>query len=195
MRVETITRNIYTFAELTGTARQNATDAIIEALADDRYEAARETVLWALAERLKTPGWDEYGPGDFPGIGGLDLVDWDIDRGYYVALSGEFNEDNAPGLPWPRLISRVQVSARRSGTSYDEFSYDEDYADAQGLASHAWIEARDKATEQIESAIDEAITYALSVASKEYDHQLSDEYIAEVADGNEWEFLEDGTWM
>ena len=150
-------------------------------------ENVNETITYAFAGALKTPGWDTYGEGDFPGIDGVQLHGWDIDRGAYVLFSGRLNHDNAPALPWVDGVHSVTLTERREHTSVDvvtDLDADDDDAPA---ASEADIDA-------IAEAVREAMHGAWKAGRDQAEYLTSAEYAAETIEGNGYRFLEDGTF-
>jgi hypothetical protein len=117
--MRTITIDVYPFEELSEQAQQRAIEAVREKLSGDWWDFSDNDDVAAvmvaeLARLLGTPGAADYGVYDFPGIPGVQLDGWSLDRGQNIAVSGRLNRDNAPNLPWADGISHVSLSAHRS---------------------------------------------------------------------------------
>ncbi len=123
---------VYLLDELGPEARQKAIANVTNLMAGDWWdsfdnESVSETIVYAFAEALRTPGWDKYGEGDFPGIPGVALSGWDLDRDDAVAFDGVLERANAPQLPWIDEIVAVQLqSAPRGGHTYVGVVVDDD---------------------------------------------------------------------
>lgn len=89
-------------------------------------ESIAEEILFGIAVQLASPGWNQYGPGDFPGIDGVELVGWDVERDMAAQLTGRLTRENAPALPWVDSISHVllQPMPRGGHTSMEFYGYD-----------------------------------------------------------------------
>lgn len=106
----------YTFDELSDEAKLKAVENIAEKLGGDWWDeddndAVREVMHFTLAEKLKSPDWDKFGPGDFPGIHGVSIEGFRVGWGPYVQVAGELDRDNAPGLPWHAHAEAVELTA------------------------------------------------------------------------------------
>jgi len=173
----------YSFDELTEEAQATAIDAYREAR-DDAWdssdnESLAETMLYTFAEKLRAPGWDTYGSGDFPGIPGLTVEGWDLDRGESYVVRGTLYRDDAPGLPWPEDATHFSVGNR----GYDDTLYG---VDADGYD----IELDDAA---FSDAWRDALYAALAAGRNELAYLSSDEYLRErLEEGWGETFLEDG---
>lgn len=116
------TKLSYTYEELDADAQRKAVEAIAEKLSGEWWdendiEQVGETIVYALAEAFKTPGWDTFGEGDFPGIDGVSVKEWDLDRGEMISADGLIGPGNAPGLTWPTAVSYVELNGKHHGTS------------------------------------------------------------------------------
>ncbi|ORT46477.1 hypothetical protein KBI5_25055 [Frankia sp. KB5] len=178
----------YSFDELGDEAKERAIREITERLLGpwwDQHDNDRlqETIVYTLAQELKTPGWDTYGCGDFPGISGVEFTSWSI--GSYddqVTLNGRLTRENAPALPWTDQISAVQLGERDLGQIYVWESEDHD----TGVGGDA-IEA-------IETAVRDAIAAALKAGQEEYEYIGSREAVTELLAASDYEFYEDGSF-
>jgi len=185
VKVHTQMWTTFAFEELSEEAQTRAVETIADKLAGDWWdmgdtEAVSEIMLYTLAERFKSPGWDTYGSGDFPGIDGLTVEGWDVDRSEYD-LRGWVTRRNAPGLPWVEGIDSVGVNPRGW---YDPHpvDYDNDEESPELLA----------AAEVIVQAIEDAIHAALKAGRTEVEYLGSEERAREYIEINEPEFTEEG---
>ncbi len=92
MRVETTTRTLFTYEELSEKAQERARDDYREHVYIEPEEIETE-MLYSIADALKSPGFDTYGPSDFPGIDGLKITEWDLDRGRGGYLCTDFDSE------------------------------------------------------------------------------------------------------
>jgi hypothetical protein len=176
----------YSFDDLGDEAKERAIREITERLLGpwwDQHDNDRllETIVYTLAQELKTPGWDVYGCGDFPGISGVGFTSWSI--GSYddqVTLNGRLTPENAPALPWTGDISAVHLGDPDLGQIYVCESQDHD-ADADAI-------------EAIETAVRDAIATALKAGQEEYEYIGSREAVTELLTASDYEFYEDGTF-
>jgi hypothetical protein len=112
------------FDELSEAAQRKAVETVAGKLGGDWWDQADTddigaTIQYQLAEVLKSPGWDTVGEGDFPGIDGVTVQGWDLDRGDYVSVGGALTRKNAPGLAWPDHAEHVELHEGRNGTGID----------------------------------------------------------------------------
>lgn len=181
---EIITR-VYTFEELSASAQERAVEAIQCELGTwDRTEEIGEEILFTLAEAFHSPGWDTYGPGDFPGIDGMTVSGWDLGRGDYVTLSGCLTRSNAGALPWSDDIGDVLLDAQRDHTHIGV----EDARDDDAYDSYKPPPGAEAMSEAIRDALHRA-----AEAGRECLRGLAGEDAArEHIEINELEFTEDG---
>lgn len=123
------TRFSFKYEELSDAAKKTAVEAVAEKLGGDWWnsddaERVSETITYKLAEIFQSPEWDTTGESDFPGIDGITLSGWDLDRGSYILVSGTVTRENAPGLPWSDSIAHAILSERRSYVSIDAIPED-----------------------------------------------------------------------
>ena len=190
MRVETTTRELFTLDELGDTARQDA----IEAMASRVYQWTEasdlaSTIVFEIAHALQTPGRDDYGPGDFPGIDGLELWEWDVER-LDITARGSLTLESAPALPWGMLESYRLGGGHDYAAAY--------YTDKDGY----WIEVAEFLDEDdaaiplafniLEQAIREALHDGIVAARDELEYRCSEAAIIEDCEANEQEFTVDG---
>jgi hypothetical protein len=201
MRVETRIIEWFTLAELKAREDQAAYEAaratLDVALWDDdvHTESIGETIRYAFAGALKSPGWDTYGEGDFPGIDQVTLAGWDLGRGAYVSLSGTLTPENAPALPWHPWIESVTLTANRHGTAiFANDSDDAPYVPWQTPESGPSPQVREltDVRDKIVRAVWEALNEALAGAQRQAEYYSSQEYLDETAEANGYEFDTNG---
>lgn len=174
---------VYRLDELTEEAQQRALELHAERLGGEWRDQSDlddvgDTILYALAEALKAPGWDTFGEGDFPGITNVEVKGWDLDRGWRLELSGHLTRENAPSLPWVDGLEYVTLEDRRWGTA-QWFVTNDDAPD--GLD-----------TEPMKAAIEAAIEAALRAGQRAMEYKAGEEYAREDIEANEREFYADG---
>lgn len=179
--------DVYQLGELEEHAREKAIEAIAEKLGGDWWDSddiddVSDVIRYTLANEFGTPGHGDYGVADFPGIDGVKLDGWDLDRGSYVLLRGTLTRENAPRLPWTNGAVEVDLAAGRNGTSisveFDTSLTDDDL---------------ELINDQIEDAVRAAMHAALKSGRKEMEYKTSAEYAKEAIEANGYEFLKDGT--
>lgn len=176
---------VFTFAELDESAQRTALENVADSLSStwgDSFdiESITETITYALAEALGTPGWDTFGEGDFPGIPNVEVTGWDMDRGSYMVLKGELTRENAPELPWRDGMEYVSLSDGRDFTRvFVEYEPGED--DYTGVVR------------AMRGAVDDAIDKAWRAGRDAREHIGSEENAREHIEANEPEFYADGS--
>lgn len=202
---EEITR-VYKFGELTDAAKERAIESIRGKLGGDWWDSAdnddvQATIVYTLAENLRTPGWDTFGEADFPGVGGVEVDGWDIERDQALAVSGTLTRDNAPGLPWVDGIEQISLTGHRSDstvvtlvdTDPDCTCSPDHYLDPHDAGCPALADnpatAEQRAT--LEQAVRDALSAAWTAGGKEAEYKTGEEYARETADNHE--FTEDGS--
>jgi hypothetical protein len=197
MRVEHKIIEWFTLAELKAredrNAYEKAKDALDSALWNDgmHTEGVGEAIRYALGGAVKAPGWDTFGEGDFPGVQGVELNGWDLERGAHVSFAGILTPENSPGLPWHAWLEDVRLIANRYGTTISP-------TDSEDAPHIPWsTPAGGFSDEQqelfalrdaMEAAVQEALGDALSAGQKEAEWYSSEEYLDETAEANSWEF-------
>jgi hypothetical protein len=181
--MRTVTTDVYQFTELATAAQDTAIEQIREKLAGpwwDNYdtESITEVMVYTLAERFGSPGWDTYGCADFPGIPDVSHESWSLDRHRHLSLSGYLDRDSAPALPWVDGIDSVTLIAERSGTTVDVINADPD------------VTVTDEQRSAVEDAVTDAIHAALTAGDAELEYKTSAEYAREIAES--YEFTEEG---
>ena len=179
--------DVYTLDELEPEARRRAIGEVAEKLGSTWWDSndnddISDVMRYTLANQFGTPGHGDFGVGDFPGITGVTLQSWDLDRGNYIGLTGVLTRQNAPALPWTDGIEQV---ALREGNEYT--SIDVEFDDT--LAEPDMELVNDQMTEAITDAMHEA----LRDGRAEMEYKTGEEYAAGFIEGNGLEFLEDGT--
>jgi hypothetical protein len=178
---------VYTLDELSPAARESAIWNVGHLLTDVWWDAAdneeiEETIIYGLAQALGTPGWDEYGEADFPGIPGVTLQGWDLDRGDAVAFAGELNRENAPKLPWTDGLQGVHLQAAPRGEhTYVGIAVEDDEGGDPTDAMQA-----------MSDAVVEAILQAKDAGLRQLDYLTSGQRAEEYALDNKREFTADG---
>lgn len=185
MRTITTHVTVYRYEELSDEAKQTAVRAISEKLNGPWWDQAdndaiSEVIVAALAEALLTPGWNQYGVSDFPGIPGIKLVEWDLERGRLAKFTGTLTRENAPVLPWVAGIDSVLLSNPDIYRSVWVEVNDDDAVTDERIAA-------------MRTATDAAIESAWQAGRREMDYKESDEYASEWIEANEPEFTEDGS--
>lgn len=173
----------YKFAELSDEAKASAVETVAGKLGGEWFgsfdmECVSESIVYAFADALESPGWDKSGEGDFPGIAGVKLDGWDFGRGEGVLFDGSLDRTNAPALPWVESIEGVHLSADRYGTSVGVEQDDDGPR-----------EARDAMQEAVQDALDRA----LSAGRTQYEFFGSEENAQEWIDSNDPDFNEGGS--
>lgn len=105
----------YKFAELGEAAQAKAVEIIAEKLGGDWWDqndtdTVGEAIRYEFAGQLGLPDAFKYGPGDFPGIPGITLDSWDVDRGS-IGFTGQLTRENAPAPAWPNEIESVRLDS------------------------------------------------------------------------------------
>ena len=200
-----LTDRAYRFDELTDAAKERAVQSLRERLSGAWWDSAdtddvTATMVYTLAEKLGAPGWDTYGVSDFPGIDGVEVDGWDIQRNQSLALSGKLDRDNAPALPWVDGIEYVELHGHRSDSKTVTLVDDEPECTCspdhylrphdEGCPSLEDNPATDEQRSALESAVREAISDTWSAGESEGEYMSSEERAREVAD--DYEFTKDG---
>lgn len=178
----------YKFDELSDEAKGWAIEAVAGKLGGDWWDSddvenVSETILYKLAEILQSPGWDKFGPGDFPGIGGVKLQGWDVDRGGNIQVSGELSRTNAPGLPWSDAVGNVLLESSHYGTNVGVAEGDEDLPEA----------AQRDACLALAQVVQDALSEALSAGHKQVEYIISEENARAHIEAIDPDFDEDGS--
>lgn len=194
MREVTTTRRFYAFDELSEEAQEHALEEIREReylWACEEPDHLAETILYSIADSFKAPGFDTYGSGDFPGIRGMELAEWDVDR-RTCSIEGTLTPETAPALPWPADCGYARfgrVEAEWTGNHRGLWLVDED-----GAALYPeWMADEDREDVQaFWEKVDEAMGEAMSAAYQELEYLCGEECARErIADMGE-DFTETG---
>lgn len=173
-----ITTKVYTFDELSEEAQAKAVEEVAGKLGGQWWdshddEQIAETLVYAFAEALGTPGRDAYGEGDFPGIPGMKLTGWDLGRGWRLVFAGLLDPDNAPALPWVQGIDEVVLSRDGVRVIFDD-------------------EVPTEAVGDMREAVGDAVHEAWKAGRDQMEYMASEERAREWIADNEPEFTEDG---
>jgi hypothetical protein len=203
MRTITMSVTVYSFDELDPQAQDHAIEQVRQQQIDAPWDSTdiemiEESIVYALAEALRAPGWDTYGEGDFPGIPHLNLREWDLDRGQSLTVSGYLDRANAPGLPWVDGIDAVELGAVRHGTEItvtvsepdctcpvDTYWHAEDCAPVTPAVTDQHICA-------MEDAVTDAVHAAWTAGRDELEYWHSTDYARELVANGTYEFTVDG---
>jgi hypothetical protein len=190
---------VFTLDELDENAREKAIEAISDKLAGDWWDShdindINDVIRYTLADEFGTPGRDQYGVADFPGVPGVELDGWDLDRGPYLELRGTLTPENAPSLPWEDGIVEVTLTPGREYTSIS-VDIDEDEVDLMNLPDlgHNRADRVRHIEGEMEQAIHNAMSAALKSGRDELEYKTGDENTVAVIEANEYEFEADGT--
>jgi hypothetical protein len=199
---------VYALDELSPEARAKAVEDFAAKLGGewwDSHDAERvsETIVYDLAARLEAPGWDRWGVGDFPGIDGVKLTGWDIERGQSVMFDGRLTRANAPALPWVEGIDAIELDAKRDYTSV---SVEESEPVCTCTGDVSWLAPHlddcpsnvpNPSTPEQHRTLVEAVKDAMHGAWKagrdEGEYISSEENAVQCIEANEHRFLEDGS--
>lgn len=190
-RTITETRTVFKFEELDERAQQRALDTIAGKLVGDWWDQhdnddIAATMVYTFAEKLRAPGCDKYGVGDFPGIAGVKLEEWDLDRGQTIKFKGHLDRDNAPGLPWAEGIEAVVLTAYRwENNLHVETDWEVPETDEEATRVSALVEA-------MRDAVEDALHTAWRAGRDEMEYKGGEEYARDWVEANEPEFDEDG---
>jgi hypothetical protein len=199
------TVTVYSFDELSPEAQERVIDREREHREQawdthDRDEIAM-TIVYGLAEKLGTPGREEHGEQDYPGIDGVELDGWDLDRGS-IAVSGQLTRENAPALPWIDSVGQIELTSKRS--NYTIVSPVDAEAEctcptdqilaphepgclAIGVAIHDMVKYR-----ALTEAVDGALSAALIDGRNDWEYRTGEEAARERIESEDDLFTEDG---
>jgi hypothetical protein len=189
---------VYQLDELEPDAREKAIEGIAEKLGGDWWDSndiddIASVMVYTLANEFGTPEHGKWGVADFPGIDGVTLESWDLDRGSYVGLRGTLTRENAPALPWADGVVEVGLTSRRDYTEIDVVT-DEDELDPEQERDLTVVREECKAlADAVQAAVEAAMQAALRDGRAELEYKTGAEYAKGFIESNEYEFLEDGT--
>src|SRR5215207_1798093 len=185
---------VYTLDELEPRAREKAIEGIAAKLGGDWWDYddidnVSETIVYALATALGTPGREKWGEGDFPGIPGVKLEGWDLDRNDNLELRGTLDRENASALPWDDGVTDVVLTPTRwNGTEievrWDEGDRDPDQERDLTVVREECKELADK----VEEAVEDALHRAKQAGREQMEYISSEEAAIEYIERNEREF-------
>ena len=190
MRTETVTRTIYTYAELmdseqvSGRAKEKAKEWLSNATYNP--ELVTESIETAAQEVL----------GDKANV---NILGWDADRGQSVDFDAEFPTplpgsewEGAPTLDLPGEYRVFDTTSVRRDYGWD---FAVCYLDEDGLWRDLWPDDNEESEsiyEKVRDFLREFEGWLVSIAVSEIDWLLSDECIANYAEDNGFEFDADG---
>jgi len=189
---------VYSLDELEPDAQEKAIEGIAEKLGGDWWDSSdiddiASVMAYTLANEFDTPEHGKWGVADFPGIDGVTLESWDLDRGSYVGLRGTLTRENAPALPWADGVVEVGLTSRRDYTEIDVVT-DEDELDPEQERDLTVVREECKAlADTVQAAVEAAMQAALRDGRAELEYKTGAEYAKGFIESNEYEFLEDGT--
>ncbi|MFG3710919.1 hypothetical protein [Micromonospora sp. NPDC047730] len=192
-RTITTTRTVFKFEELSEDAQQRAVERIAEKMATTWWDQHDNddigaTIVYKMAEKLRTRGWDTFGEGDFPGIPGVELVEWDLGRGQAVSFKGALDRENAPALPWADGVEAVTLGGI-PGYGIGQSVYVETDGEAETDEEVARVGA---AAEAMKSAVEDAIHAAWQAGKEQEEWKGGEERARDWIEANEPEFDESG---
>lgn len=192
---ETITTNIYTFDELSEKAKENCINEQRELVADDNSTEMLDCMSSAMkAMNVKV---NDYEIGN-DGSGYISLsVDEDAEdlegvRAYAWIVNNCFSGVKKGKTFWKGYKSRISNLESKNWMRNFPFTgifYDEAVADAWDKWCNSLREGREPSVEDFLDELDYAYR---NVLAREYD-AFDEDCARELAEANEWEFLEDGT--
>ena len=207
MRTITTTVTVYTFDELSEAAQKKAVETIAAKLGGEWWDqhdndAISEVIRFSLAHEIGTPGVEQWGIGDFPGIDGVTLDGWDLERGQSIALNGKLTRANAPKLPWVEGIESIDMDAKRDHTYYTVLDSEPECACTRlgyiaphddGCPINVPNPATDAQRRALIEAAKDAARKAWQAGYDEAEYKSGEEHAREWIDGNEREFTADGS--
>lgn len=183
---------VYRLAELGEPERNRAIQEVQGLLGGPWWDSSdieqvQDEIVHGLAEALGAPGWDKYGPADFPGIDGLNVRGWDFSQGDQLALRGTLTRLNAPKLPWFDEASHIHLEdLSRSGNTRVEVMIDGgvvDMAEPGSLIDPCHL---------LRDAVIEAMFQAQRYGRAQLEYLTGPDYAADDIERNEREFYHDG---
>jgi len=216
MKTEVITREIFTFEELSEDAKQRAIDNLREINVNYEWWDMTYDNLRELAEMCN--------------IAGFDIEGFDLDRAQSIALSGSVDYadlqsfarqpikedgykllDELHKFAKSALIKNLCPAMRtviattyahgyrfETGASYERTRYGctddtrvETEANYEGT-SELMVEQTEECAEACSEFLEELKNLAFKMLSDEFDYLYSDEAVREAIEANDYEFLENG---
>lgn len=203
--MQQITITVFDFDELSEPAQARAIEVLHEKLAgpwwdDADIDAVQDAIVHALAEKLGTLGASRPGPADLPGIRGVRVDGWELDRQHSIAVSGTLDRDNAAALPWVDGLDHVELSGHRSHST--EVTVQDATAPCTCSADHYLLPHDDDCPSlspppvtadqryALEDAVRDALCAAWTAGEREAENRTGEERARAVA--TDYQFTEDG---
>lgn len=202
MKTITITKNVYSFDELSDEAKENVLDNFRNNSFLLAWQDENENTVKAIANKF---GWT-YSAYSYDGI--CYSVEYDMDDEDAAMLSGKramayiqnnfINRAMAPKTFW--LNNVLYCDGRKNWTRKSKINFTIDDCPFTGYCmdccfSEAWKEWKDSFCAK--STVQDFIDLVAEKLSKDWtadnEYQLSDEGLTEMIEANDYEFLEDGT--
>lgn len=183
--MRTVTRDLYTYDELSADSKETAVKAVREKLDGPWWDSSdtedvSNTITYEFATQLGSPRVEDFGVADFTGIDSVSLEGWSLDGGRYVLFHGTLDRSNAPKLPWVDGLDAVYLRSRRSYTEVSSEGY-------------SGFEATPFAHERMTQAVKDAIDLAGMAGEAEAEYKTSEATAREWCENNEvQEYLADG---
>jgi len=176
---------VYSFTELDEKTQEKAVEVIAGKLGSDWWDETdnddiRDVMIWTLAQQLGTPDHDKWGVNDYPGIHGVTVEGWDLDRAQSFILRGRLDESTAPNLPWPAGLDEIQIEDARD---HNRFTC---------VSDTLTCEQVDEIGAQTVQKLREAIHEAWRAGEQEADYKSSADRAREWIEDNDPEFTADG---
>ena len=220
MRVETITRKLYTYSELEPKAQSKARDWYRAASAGDNYFT--ESITDELVDTCEALGWNLTGRDGKPqvywsgfwcqGDGACFVGTWSasrLDRDRVAAIILDRPEVGADGASIPdnaetarilhEYLRLAAVFPDSAGTSEHRGHYSHshnvavEFDTGEELDTDAKQDAAALAAAEFAAASRDLMDQFYRNLEKEWEYRNSDEAVTEDIEANDYEFLEDGT--
>lgn len=181
--------NVYAFSELSEKAQERAVEVLQEKLDGLWWDSSdnddvRDVMIFSFAEKVQAPGWDTYGPADFPGVTGVTVEGWDLERG--LGLQGALDRKNAPALPWVEGVDLVTLTPGRGSDATAVTIVVIEKLDCDDHAAGVSDDQRSA----LAQFVSDAVSDAFADGKREYEYKTGAEYARECA--KDHEFTEDG---
>lgn len=206
MRTIVTSVTVYTYDELSDDVKDKAVSHIRDLLNgewwdDNDRQDITSTMMSALADKFGTPGREEYGIDDYPGVPGIRIDGWDLDQAETLLVVGQLTRENAPSLPWVDGIESVGLEARRDHVVYSVEDTEADCTcpDTSVISAHEDTcatrtsnPATDEQRRALQDATRDAVRAAWQCGYDEMEHKTSEDYARDWVENSEREYTEDG---